>query len=195
MKYIEGLVSSEIKEKKSKFIGFLYPINSLDDIKLLIIDFKKKYSDAKHIVYAYSINQNFGSNDDKEPAGTAGKEIKNALINWGVDDCILLVVRYFGGTLLGKGLLSRTYYKVADLTLEKALFYVKEKKNKVKMRFTHEYTFDINYILHDEKILETTFEDKVTYECIVSDTTLNNLKIKSYIEILSSEEILDNISL
>lgn len=103
---------SYLEVKKSKFIGLLYKVDNEEQIKSIINELSTEHKKARHIVYAYKINGLEKSYSDKEPSGTTRglldlihiKELNNTLI---------VVVRYFGGTLLGSGLLTRTYTKTA----------------------------------------------------------------------------------
>ncbi len=103
---------SYLEIKKSKFIGLLYKIDSEDDIKKIINELSIEHKKAKHIVYAYKLGPLERNYADKEPNGTTRglidiihmKELNNVLI---------VIVRYFGGTLLGSGPLTRTYTKVS----------------------------------------------------------------------------------
>jgi len=107
-KISEGLY----KDKGSKFIAITYPVKIEEDVKNILKENKKKYYDARHHCYAYSLghpNQKTRSFDDGEPSGTAGKPILNQITSFGITDVLILVVRYFGGTLLGTSGLVHAY--------------------------------------------------------------------------------------
>ena len=103
------LKSAEIIVKKSRFISYYYEINDFDEIKEILNDLKSEHKKAKHIVYAYKFGNTAGKSDDKEPKGTAGLPLYNLLEAKNLNNRLIVVVRYFGGTLLGAGLLQRTY--------------------------------------------------------------------------------------
>ena len=103
------LKSAEIIVKKSRFISYYYEINDFDEIKEILNDLKSEHKKAKHIVYAYKFENTAGKSDDKEPKGTAGLPLYNLLETKNLNNRLIVVVRYFGGTLLGAGLLQRTY--------------------------------------------------------------------------------------
>mgnify|MGYP001625904982 CR=1 FL=1 len=103
------LKSAEIIVKKSRFISYYYEINDFDEIKEILNDLKSEHKKAKHIVYAYKFGNTAGKSDDKEPKGTAGLPLYNLLEAKNLNNKLIVVVRYFGGTLLGAGLLQRTY--------------------------------------------------------------------------------------
>ena len=94
---------------KSKFIAILLPIDNPDNFKKELAKIQKEHSKARHIVYAYRIDGKTKSCDDREPKGTAGRPLLELLIKKDLNRVALIVVRYFGGTLLGAGRLLRTY--------------------------------------------------------------------------------------
>lgn len=112
--YKEG--NGEIEEKKSRFIAHVYPIKSEDEAVAIINEVKKKYWDARHNCYAYVLGEEASFqrfSDDGEPQGTAGKPILDIIIKSNIYDCLIIVTRYFGGTLLGTGGLIRAYQAAA----------------------------------------------------------------------------------
>lgn len=114
---------AEFVEKKSRFIATVCPIKSEEEAKNFIAEMKKKYWDATHNVFAYQIgerNEIQRSSDDGEPQGTAGKPVLDVLIGEDVKNTVIVVTRYFGGTLLGTGGLVRAYGKSARLGIESA---------------------------------------------------------------------------
>ena len=94
---------------KSSFIGILVHATSVESAKQYLIDIKKEYPKAKHYCYAYSIQGAKKSSDDGEPAGTAGRPLLELLGKKEMDETLLVVVRYFGGVLLGASRLMSTY--------------------------------------------------------------------------------------
>lgn len=100
--------------KKSKFYGYFYEINDLEEINVILNNLKIEHKKAKHIVYAYKINNLEKKYDDKEPPNTAGRPILDIIKIKKLNNILVVVVRYFGGTLLGKGLLTRAYSKVSS---------------------------------------------------------------------------------
>lgn len=101
--------TNQIEVKKSKFIGYFYEINSLEEIKEIIESLRKEHKKAKHVVYAYRFKNTAGKTDDKEPSGTAGLPLYNLLEANNLNNKLIVVVRYFGGTKLGAGPLMRAY--------------------------------------------------------------------------------------
>ena len=113
------VATSEIIEKKSKFLGFYYQIDNASEVKDIINDLKDKHKKANHFVYAYKCDNTAGKTDDKEPSGSAGGQIYNLLELNNINNALIVVIRYFGGTKLGIGLLSRTYKNAALETINK----------------------------------------------------------------------------
>lgn len=109
MKTIDQTYQSNLEVMKSKFISILMPLDNPDDFKEFLKKLQKEHSKAKHIVYAYRVGQKSKSCDDREPKGTAGRPLMELLLKKDLDHVALIVVRYFGGTLLGAGRLLRTY--------------------------------------------------------------------------------------
>ena len=106
----------EVVEKKSRFIAHVIPVNSEEEALEIIESLKKKYWDARHNCYAFvcgANNEVQRFSDDGEPQGTAGKPILEVLLNKNVHNTLILVTRYFGGTLLGTGGLIRAYGQAA----------------------------------------------------------------------------------
>lgn len=99
----------QIEVMKSKFIAYLYPLEKEENFKELLANLRKEHKKARHIVYAYRSNLKSKSCDDGEPKGTAGHPLLELLYKKDINNVALLVVRYFGGTLLGAGRLLRTY--------------------------------------------------------------------------------------
>lgn len=99
-------------KKKSRFIAHVYPVQSEEQAVSYINEVKKKYWDARHNCYAYVLGEDAGFqrfSDDGEPQGTAGKPILDIIMKSGIYNCLIIVTRYFGGTLLGTGGLIRAY--------------------------------------------------------------------------------------
>jgi len=102
-------VVKQIEVMKSKFIAYLFPLEKEEDFKMILASLRKEHKKARHIVYAYRVGMKSKSCDDGEPKGTAGHPLLELLYKKDVNNVALLVVRYFGGTLLGAGRLLRTY--------------------------------------------------------------------------------------
>ena len=101
---LAGPAEAIYKEKSSKFLAYAYPVESEEEIRTLLDALRKKYYDATHHCYAWRLGphgETFRTNDDGEPSGTAGKPILGQLLSNELVNCLIVVVRYFGGTKLG----------------------------------------------------------------------------------------------
>lgn len=112
----------EFTEKRSRFIGHAFPVQTVEEAEAAIKKIRSQYWDARHNVYAFSLlaGNAVRSSDDGEPQGTAGAPVRDVLLGAGVTDCVVVVTRYFGGILLGAGGLVRAYTQAAQMALEKA---------------------------------------------------------------------------
>ena len=139
-KTIEHNSIAEIEEKKSKFIGQVFYVNNVQQAEQKLQEIRKKYFDAKHHCYAYRILENgikSKFSDDGEPSGTAGAPILNILTKKDLCNVIVIVTRYFGGTLLGTGGLIRAYTLSVKSALEKTNFEEKVKGLKVELQISY----------------------------------------------------------
>ena len=112
--------SFEYEDRKSVFYGFASPVNNEEEALAFIAKIKKAYPDARHHVYAYVLRENsiMRFSDDREPQGTAGMPALDAIRKNGCTDCVIVVIRYFGGVLLGTGGLVRAYSSSANGALK-----------------------------------------------------------------------------
>ncbi|WP_026506839.1 YigZ family protein [Butyrivibrio sp. MC2013] len=132
----------EYEEKKSRFIGQAFAISSSSEAEEIIERISKEYWDARHNCYAYVLgerNEITRCSDNGEPSGTAGRPILDVLTTSGLSDALIIVTRYFGGTLLGTGGLVRAYTAAAKASLEDAD--VAELKIGVILQVTIAYSF------------------------------------------------------
>ncbi|MCL2195464.1 MAG: YigZ family protein [Oscillospiraceae bacterium] len=107
----------EIVEKKSRFIGYAAQVASEDEAKAFVAEVAAQHKKARHVAFAYVFSHTAKTHDDGEPRGTAGLPIYNAIVRREMQGVVVVVVRYFGGTLLGKGGLMRAYGKAAGLAI------------------------------------------------------------------------------
>lgn len=106
--------------KKSKFIGLKFEITNSEEVPEILSNLKKEHKKARHIAWAYIISTPHQEkcSDDGEPSGTAGRPILGVMQKRGATNCLVAVVRYFGGIKLGAGGLVRAYSKTAGEALE-----------------------------------------------------------------------------
>ena len=111
---MELISSSNLEIKKSKFTCFLYKIDSIEEVDLILNNMKIEHKKARHFPYAYKFNNLAKKTDDKEPSGTCGTPLLNVLERNNLSTHLIVVIRYFGGIKLGAGPLLRSYSKVAN---------------------------------------------------------------------------------
>ena len=122
-KTIESPAEGYITEKKSKFISFIFPVKTADEVKEIVDEHRKKYYDARHVCWAYMLGsgrEEYRSNDDGEPSGTAGRPILGQINSCELTNVLILVIRYFGGTLLGTSGLIKAYREAAEDAIKNA---------------------------------------------------------------------------
>lgn len=113
--------NAEIEVKKSRFLCTLHRTSSLEEARAFIRQKRKEHPQARHACSAMIIHGQAGSSDDGEPSGTAGRPMLAILQSAGLDDVVCVVIRYFGGTLLGTGGLVRAYSEAVKKALNKAI--------------------------------------------------------------------------
>lgn len=113
----------EIKILRSRFIAIVSPCLNEESFEKTLLSIKEKYPKASHYCYGYRCGNKEGYSDDGEPSRSVGLPLLSLLRNRGLEDVLLVVVRYFGGTKLGLGRLKRTYLSVAENVLEAAPLY------------------------------------------------------------------------
>ena len=177
-------IIKENKEKiniinKSKFIGKIIKVNSLEDIKENLSNIKKEYPDATHICYAYIFENNEKCNDDKEPSGTAGKPMLDIIKRNNLNYILAVVIRYFGGIKLGSNGLIHAY---SNIIKELLLDNTKEIQYGYLIEIIDDYNHsdNINYLLKDSIIIQKEYHEKIKIKAIVKKETLDNLSNVSY---------------
>lgn len=151
----------KIEVSKSQFYSFLIPLNSEKEVALLIKEKRMQFVKARHVCYAYIFNSNYKYSDDGEPSGTAGKPLYELLNKNNLTNCILIVVRIFGGVLLGAGRLLRTYVESGLNSIKKAnkfeIYYEFLIKLEIKLEninvikgYLVKYKYEIKNVIYDE---------------------------------------------
>ena len=116
-----GYGTAEFVEKKSRFIGEIWPVSTEEEARQRVADVKKKYHDARHSCWCFLLRDGtIRYSDDGEPQGTAGQPMLEVFSRAGITDCVCVVTRYFGGVLLGIGGLVRAYTRSAKDALDAA---------------------------------------------------------------------------
>ena len=155
----EGL----FKDKGSKFYAYAFPVTTETEIKELLIQVKKEHHSARHHCYAWRLGPGepaFRLHDDGEPSSTAGKPILGQLVRFDVTNVLLVVVRYFGGILLGTGGLINAYRSAAADALMNAEFITNVIEKKFRLKFSYNELNDVMLAVKQEnlKVLNSQFE-------------------------------------
>lgn len=173
--------TGEITEKKSRFIATVRPVSTEEEALAFLEEMKKKYWDARHNCYAYSIglNREFTRcSDDGEPSGTAGRPMLDVLLGEEIYNVAVVVTRYFGGVLLGTGGLVRAYSKAVQEGLAGSR--VIEKKRGITLKVTTDYTGigKIQYIAGERNVpvIDSEYTDKVILKLLVKSGAAEELQ-------------------
>ena len=140
------------KEKGSKFLAFAYPVRTTDDVKAHLDELRKQYFDARHHCYAYILGPNkdaYRANDDGEPSGTGGRPIHGQLLSADLTDTLIVVVRYFGGILLGASGLANAYKTAARDAIDHAQIIEKTIDVRYRLHFEYALMNDVMRIIKD----------------------------------------------
>ena len=143
------------KDRGSKFIAIARPVTSYDSIKEVLNSIRKQYHDARHHCYAYRLGaegEDWRVNDDGEPSGTAGNPIIGQLKSYKLTNIIIVVVRYFGGTLLGTGGLINAYRSAARDALENAEIIKKTLDYTYYLQFPYSVINEVMKIIKEENL-------------------------------------------
>lgn len=155
------------KDRGSKFLSFAFPVDSEEQIKDILQSLRKEFHDARHHCYAYRMGIEtiqYRVNDDGEPSGTAGKPIYGQIMSFELTNILVVVVRYFGGTLLGTSGLINAYRNATKDCLLAAKIVNRNIQSRLEIHFPYENMSAVMKVLKDEdaSILEQKFDNYCT---------------------------------
>lgn len=166
--------NGEYEEKRSRFISWVYPISTEEEALKIISELKKKYWDARHQCYAYVIDgdttvQRFS--DDGEPSGTAGLPILEIIRKKDLTNVLVVVIRYFGGILLGASGLARAYGKAAAAGILDAQVIAKKQCLIIVINTDYHIYGKIQNYINSNKlpVTDTRYTDRVQIELIIEE--------------------------
>ncbi len=172
-------------EKRSKFLAWAHHVESTDEIKAILADYRKRYYDARHVCYAYMLGperQDFRANDDGEPSSTAGKPILGQINSAELTDVLVVVVRYYGGVNLGTSGLIVAYREAAALAIADA----KKESRQVEELVNYDFPYPMmNSVMRVVKDMEPR---------IVSQTYDNTCRITLAIRRSLAEQLRQRLS-
>lgn len=158
-------------EKRSKFLAFAHHVQTVDEVKDIIAQYRKKYYDARHVCYAYMLGAErleFRANDDGEPSSTAGKPILGQINSNELTDILIVVVRYYGGVNLGTSGLIVAYREAAADAIAHAAIETRQVEEIVRYSFAYPQMNDVMRIVKDmnPRIVSQTYDN--TCEIVLS---------------------------
>ena len=156
---LELPIQAEFKDKGSRFLAFAYPVQTVEQVKKYVDDLRQEHHKARHLCYAYRFGvdgNQFRANDDGEPSGSAGRPILGQIDSFELTDVLVVVVRYFGGTLLGVPGLIHAYKTSTQMALENAQIIEKNIEKTVRIRCEYPYLNEAIRIAknHQAEIIE-----------------------------------------
>jgi uncharacterized YigZ family protein len=179
--------SGEYRDRGSKFIGFAYPVKSEEEVKQHIQHLRKEHPQANHHCSAFRLSPDptvFRASDDREPSGSAGKPILGAITSKGLTDVLVVVVRYFGGTLLGVPGLINAYRTAAAAALDNATIKEELITEQYAISFSYDLMNDVHHFLRQfpVKIKSQEFEDpcRIIFDIRKSAALQIEAKIKDH---------------
>lgn len=180
---IERPSEGTFKDKGSKFIGYAYPFKNEKDLKDIIAELKSLHPKARHHCWAYRLTTDrgvFRINDDGEPSGTAGRPILNVLLSKDLTNILVVVVRYFGGTLLGVPGLINAYKNATLEALALAKIEERTVNDIYSIAFAYLQMNDVMRILKEEgvSILDQQFDNNCVIIIEIRKTLVNSVLSK-----------------
>lgn len=169
------------KEKGSKFLAFAYPVRTLDEVKGHLEQLRKDYFDARHHCYAYILGPNkdvWRANDDGEPSGTGGRPIHGQLLSADLTDTLIVVVRYFGGILLGASGLANAYKTAARDAIDHATVIEKTIDVRYSLHFAYEAMNDVMRILKEFDLKPES--QQFDLDCSLEVSVRQSLSVRFY---------------
>ncbi len=174
---ISEMGTGEYIEKKSRFLGEALHVESLEEAEAYIAGVRKKYYDARHHCFAFLVGEPgtpeeiIRSSDDGEPSGTAGKPMLEVLTGKGLHNTLIVVTRYFGGTLLGTGGLVRSYTAAAQAAVEQAEIVTMTHGVRLTVSCTYPAFGKFQYLFQSEglKMEHIQYAENVSFDLLVPD--------------------------
>jgi len=153
------------KEKGSKFLSFAIPVSNSEEVREIVKEFRKRFFDARHVCYAYMFGAeytDFRANDDGEPSGTAGRPILGQINSRELTNILVIVVRYFGGILLGTGGLVTAYKEATADALNQAEIIEKTVNETISINFNYIQMNDVMRVIKDTnpQIISQTYDNQ-----------------------------------
>jgi len=170
-------------EKRSKFLAFAHHVETVDEVKDLITQYRKKYYDARHVCYAYMLGagrEEFRANDDGEPSSTAGKPILGQINSNELTDILIVVVRYYGGVNLGTSGLIVAYREAASDAIAHATIETRQVEEVITYDFPYVMMNDVMRIVKEmqPRIVSQTYDNTCQIKLAIRQSEVAQLKAK-----------------
>jgi uncharacterized YigZ family protein len=181
-KTVSERTESLFKDKGSKFIGICFPVQSVTDFKENLSTIKNDHPLAVHHCYAYRIGydkQLYRINDDGEPSGSAGRPIYNCILSKDLTNIGIVVVRYFGGTLLGVPGLINAYKQASLEAIDQNKILIKQIVEKLRIEFAYEKMNDAMRIIKEHQLKILSQESDLNYRMVVEVPIKNAERVRS----------------
>ena len=168
-------------EKRSKFLAWAHHVDTVDEVKSLLADYRKKYYDARHVCYAYMLGpdrKDFRTNDDGEPSSTAGKPILGQINSAELTNVLVVVVRYYGGVNLGTSGLIVAYREAAALAIANAGKEERQVEDIVTYDFPYPMMNSVMRVVKDmqPRIVSQTFDNTCRMELAIRRSDAEQLR-------------------
>ena len=172
-----------ITEKRSKFLAFAHHVENVEDVKRLVAEYRKKYYDARHVCWAYMLGHertDFRANDDGEPSSTAGKPILGQINSLELSNVFVVVIRYFGGGLLGTSGLIIAYREAAAEALADSTIETRLIEEEISYTFTYPMMNDVMRIVKEmqPRIVSQSFDNTCEIRLAIRKSMAEALKTK-----------------
>ena len=172
-----------ITEKRSKFLAFAHHVENVEDVKRLVAEYRKKYYDARHVCRAYMLGHertDFRANDDGEPSSTAGKPILGQINSLELTNVFVVVIRYFGGVLLGTSGLIIAYREAAAEALADSTIETRLIEEEISYTFTYPMMNDVMRIVKEmqPRIVSQSFDNTCEIRLAIRKSMAEALKTK-----------------
>ena len=172
-----------ITEKRSKFLAFAHHVENVEDVKRLVAEYRKKYYDARHVCWAYMLGHertDFRANDDGEPSSTAGKPILGQINSLELTNVFVVVIRYFGGVLLGTSGLIIAYREAAAEALADSTIETRLIEEEISYTFTYPMMNDVMRIVKEMQpgIVSQSFDNTCEIRLAIRKSMAEALKTK-----------------
>ena len=178
---LEAAAEAASRERSSKFLAYAYPVRTEEEIREHLDALRKRHFDATHHCYAWRLGprgERYRTNDDGEPSGTAGKPILGQLLSAEVTDCLIVVVRYFGGTKLGVSGLIAAYREAAAEALAAATVVERTVDREIRVDFPYMAMNDVMRAIKECRptVRAQRFDNLCTMELTIRESRAEELE-------------------